>query len=543
MIIIIMRGERPVVETTSYKHQLVALGDSLTHGFQSLAIYNTDLSFPKLIADQLGLRPDQFRYPAYKPASDPYDLHATGYWGLPLNLELIAKRLAGGGGVLGEAEFGLTALELAKEIRHYWNDRARWSPAEIPAEGHILHNLAVAGYDLRDLFERTADVEWEHLNRASLWEKFRQLINPTAASAGPLMGLKVLNTARVAGSALTPVEAARQLGLDGGIETLIVFIGANNALRTVVELKIKETGPGYDSLEAKGKYNLWLPEHFGIELTRLMERIKDVNARRVLWGTVPHVTIAPIAHGIGGRLKEHPQYFEFYTYPWIDESRFHYHLDPSLTGIEVMRIDTYIDKYNDLIRRGVQEANRGGQRDWRVVDICAMTDKFAYRRYWADDEEPQLAALRQIKLPGLDAYPLPNVLREIDARGMPIADDAQMRPPDSRFFESGQHGRTQGGLVALDGVHPTTIGYGMIAAEFMKEMQAADVRFERTEMNWLELLAKDELMRNPPARLRSDLRLLGKVQPAFDWVAALGKSLCSSFHGRGAAGSAFGQAS
>ena len=35
-------------------HRLVTIGDSLTHGFQSGAIYNTDLSFPAIIASELG---------------------------------------------------------------------------------------------------------------------------------------------------------------------------------------------------------------------------------------------------------------------------------------------------------------------------------------------------------------------------------------------------------------------------------------------------------------------------------------------------------
>jgi hypothetical protein len=35
--------------------KLVAIGDSLTQGFQSLAISRTDLSFPAMIAERMGL--------------------------------------------------------------------------------------------------------------------------------------------------------------------------------------------------------------------------------------------------------------------------------------------------------------------------------------------------------------------------------------------------------------------------------------------------------------------------------------------------------
>ena len=36
-----------------------------------------------------------------------------------------------------------------------------------------------------------------------------------------------------------------------------------------------------------------------------------------------------------------------------------------------------------------------------------------------------------------------------------------------RFFRSGKDGRTQGGLFGLDGVHPSTVGYGLIAKEVL----------------------------------------------------------------------------
>ena len=49
--------------------------------------------------------------------------------------------------------------------------------------------------------------------------------------------------------------------------------------------------------------------------------------------------------------------------------------------------------------------------------------------------------------------------------------------PTTRFFHSGPQGRTDGGLFALDGVHPTTIGYGIIAQEVIRIMDDAGVTF------------------------------------------------------------------
>src|SRR5919108_4808445 len=63
------------------KRRLVAIGDSLTHGSQSAAIFNTDFSYPAVIAYELGWY-DSFRHPNYH-----------GYGGLPLNIEYLLRQL------------------------------------------------------------------------------------------------------------------------------------------------------------------------------------------------------------------------------------------------------------------------------------------------------------------------------------------------------------------------------------------------------------------------------------------------------------------
>lgn len=61
------------------RYRLVAIGDSLTHGFQSGAIHNTEISYPAIIARELGWF-GAFRYPTY-----------FGFGGLPLNIEWPAR--------------------------------------------------------------------------------------------------------------------------------------------------------------------------------------------------------------------------------------------------------------------------------------------------------------------------------------------------------------------------------------------------------------------------------------------------------------------
>jgi hypothetical protein len=78
-------------------HPLVTVADSLTQGFKSLAITDTHLSWPAIVAWELGLSAQQFTFPRYPgPAGCP---------GLPLNLEAVARgvdRATGGTGVVGE---------------------------------------------------------------------------------------------------------------------------------------------------------------------------------------------------------------------------------------------------------------------------------------------------------------------------------------------------------------------------------------------------------------------------------------------------------
>jgi hypothetical protein len=101
--------------------------------------------------------------------------------------------------------------------------------------------------------------------------------------------------------------------------------------------------------------------------------------------------------------------------------------------------------------------------------------------------------------------------------------------PDSRFFAAGPEGRTQGGFFSLDGVHPTTIGYGILAQELIDVMQQyAGVEFylgdgqtRRTgpvRVDFGRLISRDTLISNPPRSLTSDLGLIGWIDEVLDGV-------------------------
>ena len=475
------------------RHRLVTLGDSLSHGFQSGAIFNTKLSYPMLIAREMGWDKN-LRYPSYGGPGD----------GLPLNLERLARQL--------EQQYGndidwwdfapglIFVRNYLDEVEDYWE---RGEGSRFPTQGAINHNLAVYGWDLRNTLSNNADNCQAVLNKNKAKDDFlRQIVeNHNERSA-----LWVLNTGRDAQcKALTPLQAAAALGAEGtqetndgdGIETLIILIGSNNALGSILTFNVAWSAEGYDDMSRNNRYTVWRPIHFKAELDRVVAEVKKIRARHVIWGTVPHVTIAPFARGVDVKTRQGSRYFPFYTLPWISDKDFNPKKHPKLTEQEVRAIDSAIDQYNDYITDVVRQGRTEG-RDWYVFETAGLLDRLAARRYIKDPTA---------RPSWWSEYQLPPELKALS----PV--------PDSRFFTSDETGRKTGGLFSLDGIHPTTIGYGIMAQEFIKIMQLAGVKFyqadgktERTgdvKVNFNRLIAWDTLISKPPRSLSSDLSLIG----------------------------------
>ena len=480
------------------QHRLVVLGDSLSQGCQSLGMFNTDLSFPAIIASELGCF-DSFRRPTY-----------SAFEGLPVNLEYLVREMelrhAGNATwwELGSAVFHLDGLL----------DRMRdlcFDPAVTASRsGGIMHNLAIPGCDIRDLMTLTADtLEARRTNDEDI--NVRGLGN-----AGGVLAYRVLASARVRGTArgLTPVEAAKELGNQGGIETLIVFIGAANAMSTVLHLDVNWSRSDYGGPDRRRKYSIWCPTHFQAELDELAEHIFSVTAAHVIWATVPHVTIMPISRGVGAnKMRRGSRYFANYTRPWISDEVFNPDVHPHLTGNGARAVDAAIDQYNDAIADKVREARQNG-RDWLLMDVAGMFDQLAARRYVLDpDARP----------PWWTAYPLPSEII-----------DLKPEPPDSRFFAAGAEGRVAGGLFSLDGVHPTAIMYAMLAQQFIRVMERAGVEFYGArgqrreppiEVDYSRVIARDMLISDPPRSITADLRALAWADDRLSWVSQLARPL------------------
>jgi hypothetical protein len=97
-----------------------------------------------------------------------------------------------------------------------------------------------------------------------------------------------------------------------GIETLVVFLGANNVLGAVTRLKVSWSNNNYDKIgKDKDSYTVWRPSHFKSEYLLLVEELKKINAKHVILINVPHVTIAPVARGVAQKVKPRSRYFPF----------------------------------------------------------------------------------------------------------------------------------------------------------------------------------------------------------------------------------------
>lgn len=483
------------------RHRLVTIGDSLTHGFQSGAIFNTDLSYPMMIAQEMGWEEHLRRPSQYGELG-----------GLPLNLEYLVRRLERQFGdkidwwELGPALFSIRAF--MDDLEDYWERGPGWQGgigSTVAMQKGINHNLAIYGWNLKDIISHDADT-LRKVIEAPTDDLLRQIVENGNEHAA----IRVLDSARDSqGKALTPVQAAVALGQEGslengegdGIETLMIMIGANNAMGTVAQLKVKwSCGRDSNSSQPNQSPTIWCPEDFKAECDQVVEQIKQIKARHVILATVPHVTIVPIGRGVGHKMATGSRYFPYYTRPWISDKDFDPNSDPHITGQQARAIDSVIDQYNDYIADAVRQARKEG-RDWYLFELGGLLDCLAYRRYIEDSD---------CRPDWWTPYQLPPELEALS----PV--------PDTRFFRSDATGRTSGGFFTLDGIHPTTIGYGIVAQELITLMQQrAGVKFYRKDgrterhdpvkINFQRLIALDTLISDPPKSLSSSLKWL-------DWL-------------------------
>ena len=172
----------------------------------------------------------------------------------------------------------------------------------------------------------------------------------------------------------------------------------------------------------------------------------------------------------------HKGYFDNYARFFVRDGSFSHLLHDHLSGKDARHIDTRIDAFNQTISDVADSRS-----NWFVVDTGKALSQFAVRRNEFDDDPGK--AIRcyyadQGDHPLLQLDPLPSLLM------LQTAEDGR---------------RLGGGLTSLDGVHPTTIGYGIIAEVFLAAMRNAGVNgADPARLDWPLVMANDTLLQSPP---------------------------------------------
>lgn len=459
--------------------KLVAIGDSLTQGFQSGAISRTDLAFPTLIAKTLGLRvPTEFPIPSFAGS------------GLPLNIEALLRSMERSlGNEIDPWEWVVRFPTLLNQYVDGVEDLYERGAGSRPASfGGSYHNLAVWGFKVVDSFTISSAYCDKTINREEGWiedDFFGLPSAPMYRTAKQVLNPN-FNAAKATWTQVDNLKAIVQK--EGQLDALILWLGANDCLGTVLDLALKDmTDADVQQLEQAGQindpvtrrnWNLTNLSLFKRDFAALVAAIAPIilPTTKVFVGTVPHVTIPPITRGLGAF---DGTYFDYYgSFYATAQNMGNPPQRRHLTKAQVIAIDQRIDAFNGAIREIV--GHQGSQ--WAIVDVGAILDTLAVKRNNSTDA-PGLPLIEYYRRKGLPDHPLLKLT--------PV--------PSTLRFGTRNATRLQGGLFSLDNVHPTTIGYGIIAEEFLTAMQAAGIAgADPLKLDWPAIIAHDALIQAPP---------------------------------------------
>lgn len=466
--------------------KLFTIGDSVSQGFMSLASARTDLSYSTLIAKAMGLSVNSAAY--------RHPLWAGN--GQPLNIEVLLRSLYAkfGKKVGGPIEWPLAVAVIADLLDRTEDLYERGEGLSNRDAAEFFHNIAVWGFTVADAWQVTGELCDAQIASGERW-----FFNDGAFSL-PDHGFyrtarDVLNPTRdPAHNEKSALDWLDHHASTDGVENLFLWLGSNNALGTVLSLTVKATNEPrlhYDKTLPhlkRNAFNLWSPKDFADDYAELMRRIAAAMAKNkckdwhVFIGTVPAVTIAPIAKGVGdttamvdpfGVLPQ-ALYYKYYTYVLFDEE-YAQQGGRKLTLKEAYAIDCNIAAYNKTIAGEVTSANaallKSGQQGprYHVVPIGDALLRAAWKR---NNGQPSYQFPPEV----LDRYPV----------------------PDTRYYHVRNDGSLQqGGIFSLDGVHPSGIGHGLIAHEFLKVVNAT--RNLKLALDWNDIYGRDDLfMRTIP---------------------------------------------
>ncbi|MGI0487131.1 hypothetical protein ACN4EK_16945 [Pantanalinema rosaneae CENA516] len=466
--------------------KLFTIGDSVSQGFMSNAAARTDLCFSTLLAKAFGLTPDSRKTDSANYFYPEWQAH-----GVKLNLESVFRKLERRyGSDISTVEWATTLLTIDSVINesedYYERGKGKEDrPYIYPGISHF-HNVAIQGFSVADAWQVTPNSCQEEIKKQaqSRGNNFLQGANAPFHR----VALKVLNpTLDKSKQSFSQLDWLGFHTENEGVENLILWLGNNNALSTVLELDIKITPnhPNYlvhklsqPERWEKG-WNLWHPADFEAEYSELMERVDNRMSQnkyedwKVFIANIPMVTVIPFAKGVGEtsrvlRGKDYWTYFKYYTYFPFGEA-FAVKAGKHLTMQDAIFIDDCILEYNKTIQNLVDQKNaKHGKKRYHIVDISQRFSELAYKRN-----------------EGKPTYQFPDFFH--------------LRYPqvNTKYYHVDKKGKLkQGGIFSLDGVHPSAITHGLIAHEFLKVMQVAGLQPER-ELQWQQIFESDDLYQHP----------------------------------------------
>ena len=467
------------------KHALVAMGDSLALGFQNGGIFRSDLSFPAMIARSMDPQP-AFETPSFVMQG-----------GIPLNLDVLVRGLEERFGPeiswnesMAAATYLFTTL---RRIKQHWEGRKR--PLAVRRE-RPWHLQAVWGFAMNDAWMMTERHAREFIEtQRNSYSVFSVLPDHAMYTTARM----VLNPAfRDDLADRCMLDNVEWFARDGGIENLICCLGHNNVVRATSDLRIRYSEAGdLGAYHAQRRCTVYRPEHFRQEAHVLFEKLAAMRIRRVFVPTLPLVTIPPVMRGVnpdGSPPRE--GLYDYYTRFWIWDEDFDPERHPHLTRGQAVELDTLVRDYNAIL---AELARRYG---FHLVPVSKFVEAAARRRKRHNRQRHR--RIDGLFPPGLvQALQAHEATRHLDP-DHPLTTDFFRLDPASGLMD-------RGGIFSLDGLHPSTVGYGLIADIYRRTMQKAGVRFAR-DLDWPGIVAEDTLLSRPPAllvNLRDVLQFLG----------------------------------
>lgn len=480
----------------SPEHKLVVIGDSISQGFNNGGIYRTDLNFPSFLVRCFEPTP-RFDQPNF-----------TAQAGIPLNLEVLVRGLEDEYGDSIEWNEYLPAAghlySTLRRIKRYWEGHLK------PLTNHRsipYHNQSIWGFAMNDAWLVSEKMSREYIK---VHRETYSVFSVLPDHAMYITACMVLNPSfGNQFSDFTQIDNAKYLQDNGGIENLIVTMGHNNIIGAITDLRFEYSEPSdLEKPPSERNYTVYRPEHFEQEFRKLAERVSTIGAKRVITPTIPYVTIPPAVRGVNEDLSRgEGGYFDYYTRFWIWDADFNPDIHPHFTKNEAIKLDMIVDEYNQTIRNIAEEYG------WITVPLNRYVSAIANRRLGG-----------QIKVPFPKDFC--KAMKRNSATAHLVEDPKNPKISTEYLRIDDENGKVyKGGIFSLDGIHPTTIGYGLMAHVYYETMKDHGVHFDRP-LDWDYIIENDTLVTDPPpllVELRNLLRFLSMGRQ--EKITKIGKSV------------------